>query len=43
MTVFEHLGVEGVVADHHALIQPDLVCLEIDFEPGLLVELRRIR
>ena len=31
VSIFQHLHIKGVVADDNALIQPDLVRLQVDF------------
>lgn len=40
--ILQCLHIKGVVADDNALIQPDLVCLQVDLQPRLLIELRGI-
>ena len=41
--VVQHLLVEGLIGDGDALVEANLVRLQVDFTARLLVELRRIR
>ena len=43
MPIFQHFHIKGIIADRYALIQTDLVRLQIDLQPRLLIELRGIR
>ena len=42
MSILQRLHIKGVVADDNALIQSDLVRLQVDLQPRLLIELRGI-
>ena len=41
--ILQHFHIKGIVADRDALIQTDLVRLQVDLQPRLLIELRGIR
>ena len=43
MPIVQHLLVKGFIGDSHALIEPNLIRLQVNLTAGLLVELRRIR
>ena len=43
MPIVQHLLVEGFIGDGHALVEPNLIRLQVNLTAGLLVELRRIR
>ena len=43
VAILQHFHVERIVADNNALIQPNLVGLQVDLQPRLLIELRGIR
>ena len=42
MAILQHFHVERIVADNNALVQSDLVRLQVDLQPRLLIELRGI-
>ena len=43
MPIVQHLLVEGFIGDGHALVEPNLIRLQVNLAARLLVELRRIR
>ena len=43
MPIVQHLLVEGFIGDVHALVEPNLIRLQVNLAARLLVELRRIR
>ena len=43
MPIVPHLLVEGFIGDGHALVEPNLIRLQVNLAARLLVELRRIR
>ena len=42
VSILQRLHIKGVVADDNALVQSDLVRLQVDLQPRLLIELRGI-
>ena len=42
MSILQHLHIKGLVLNGDTLAEADLVCLQIDFLPGLFIQCRRI-